>query len=156
MSVLLPPPVAPAPLERHLEAAAEDLRGQWAAALRTGDFRAVDRLVEASHAVQRALVALQADDGQGGAPVTFGPTPADGPGVMIDLTEEASMQASVGDRIVIKGHRVGEPDRDCEVLEVHGPDGGAPYLVRWEDADHASLFFPGSDATVQHFEHADG
>ena len=40
------------------------------------------------------------------------------------------MQASTGDRIVIKGHRVGEPDRQCEVLEVRGPDG------------------PGSDAMV--------
>lgn len=156
MSVLLRPAVAPPSLEVHLEAAAEDLRGQWATALRTGDFRAVDRIVEASHAVQRALVALQADDRPDGAAVTFGPTPAAGVGVMIDLTEEATMQASVGDRIVIKGHRVGEPDRDCEVLEVHGPDGGPPYLVQWEDADHASLFFPGSDATVQHFEHADG
>jgi hypothetical protein len=64
------------------------------------------------------------------------------------------MQASVGDRIVIGGHRVGEPDRDCEVLEVHGEDGGAPYIVRWSDDGHETLFFPGSDATVQHFEHA--
>ncbi|HVT76969.1 MAG TPA: DUF1918 domain-containing protein [Acidimicrobiales bacterium] len=64
------------------------------------------------------------------------------------------MQASVGDRIVIQGHRVGEPERDCEVLEVHGPDGHAPFLVRWGDTGHESLFFPGSDATVQHFEHA--
>ena len=64
------------------------------------------------------------------------------------------MRASVGDRIVIKGHRVGEPVRDCEVLEVHGLNGGSPYLVRWGDTGHESLFFPGSDASVQHFEHA--
>jgi hypothetical protein len=64
------------------------------------------------------------------------------------------MRAEVGDRIVIKGHRVGEPERDCEVLEVHGPDGGAPYYVRWGDTDHESLFFPGSDASVQHFHRA--
>ena len=64
------------------------------------------------------------------------------------------MQASVGDRIVIHGHRIGEPDRDCEVLEVRGPDGGPPYCVRWGDTGHEALFFPGSDATVQHFEHA--
>jgi hypothetical protein len=31
------------------------------------------------------------------------------------------MQAKVGDRIVIKGHRVGEPDRDCQVIDVRGP-----------------------------------
>ncbi len=64
------------------------------------------------------------------------------------------MSASVGDRIVIKGHRIGEPDRDCEVLTV-GPGGGPPYLVRWGDTGHEALFFPGSDAVVQHFEHTD-
>jgi hypothetical protein len=63
------------------------------------------------------------------------------------------MQASAGDRIVIKGHRIGEPDRDCEVLEARGPDGTGPFLVRWGDDGHESLFFPGSDAFVQHFEH---
>jgi len=61
------------------------------------------------------------------------------------------MQAKVGDRIVIKGHRVGEPDRDCEVLEAHGPDG--PYLVRWGDSGHELLLFPGSDAVVAEYEH---
>ena len=60
------------------------------------------------------------------------------------------MQARPGERIVIKGHRVGEPDRDCEVLESHGPDG--PYLVRWGDSGHEALFFPGSDARVQEYE----
>ncbi len=63
------------------------------------------------------------------------------------------MQASPGDRIIIKGHRIGEPDRDCEVLEV-GDDGAPPYRVRWGDTGHESLFFPGSDATVHHFDHA--
>lgn len=64
------------------------------------------------------------------------------------------MRATVGDRIVIKGHRVGEHDRDCEVLEVRGTDGGPPYLVRWGDTGHESLFFPGSDASVAAYEHA--
>jgi Domain of unknown function (DUF1918) len=63
------------------------------------------------------------------------------------------MHPSVGDRIVVRGHRVGEPNRDCEVLEVRGPDGGSPYLVRWGDSGHSTLFFPGPDATVEHFEH---
>ena len=63
------------------------------------------------------------------------------------------MRASVGDRIVIRGHRVGEPDRDCEVLEVADAEGGPPYLVRWGDTGHQSLFFPGTDASVEHFEH---
>lgn len=65
------------------------------------------------------------------------------------------MRAQVGDRIVIRGHRVGEPERDCEVLEVRGAGGASPYLVRWGDTGHESLFFPGSDATVEHFEPAD-
>jgi hypothetical protein len=40
------------------------------------------------------------------------------------------------------------------VLEVRGPDGDAPYIVRWEDSGRETLFFPGSDASLQHFEHA--
>ena len=67
------------------------------------------------------------------------------------------MHASVGDRIVIKGHRIGEHDRDCQVLEVHGTDGGSPYLVRWGDDGHESLFYPGSDASIRHsVRHASG
>jgi hypothetical protein len=62
------------------------------------------------------------------------------------------MRAAVGDRIVIKGHRLGEPDRDCEVLEVRGADGGPPFVVRWEEDGHEALFFPGSDAAVQGYE----
>lgn len=63
------------------------------------------------------------------------------------------MEATVGDRIVIKGHQVGAPDRDCEVLEVHGGNGGPPYVVRWADTGQEGLFFPGPDAAVEHFEH---
>ena len=62
------------------------------------------------------------------------------------------MKAKVGDRIVIKGHHIGEPIRDCQVVEVHGSDGGAPYLVRWGDSGHETLFFPGSDAAVEPYE----
>lgn len=63
------------------------------------------------------------------------------------------MQAKVGDRIVVRGHHVGEPDRDCEILEVRGREGEPPYLVRWGDSGHEGLFFPGPDASIQHFEH---
>lgn len=63
------------------------------------------------------------------------------------------MQAKVGDRIVIKGHRVGEPDRDAEILEVQGEDDGPPFLVRWSDDGHVGLFFPGSDAVIEHYQH---
>lgn len=64
------------------------------------------------------------------------------------------MHATPGDRIIIKGHRVGEPDRDCEVLEVADPDGAPPFRVRWGDTGHESLFFPGTDAAIQHFDHS--
>lgn len=59
------------------------------------------------------------------------------------------MQAERGDRLVIKGHRTGEPDRDGEVLEVQGRDGQPPYLVQWSDDGHIGLVFPGSDAVIE-------
>lgn len=62
------------------------------------------------------------------------------------------MKASVGDRIVVRGHRVGEPNRDGEILEVHGEDGAPPYVVRWVNDGHESTFYPGTDAVIEHFE----
>lgn len=64
------------------------------------------------------------------------------------------MQARTGSRIVVKGHHVGEADRDCEVLEVHGKDGGPPYLVRWSDDGRECLYFPGDDAAVEPYSDA--
>lgn len=63
------------------------------------------------------------------------------------------MKASPGDRLVITGHQVGDSGRDAEVLDVLGPEGAPPYVVRWEDDGHVSRFYPGSDASIQHFEH---
>jgi hypothetical protein len=60
------------------------------------------------------------------------------------------MKAQVGDRIVVHSHTTGRPDRDGEVLEVHGTDGGPPFLVRWADDGHEGLLFPGPDAVVEH------
>jgi hypothetical protein len=65
------------------------------------------------------------------------------------------VNAAVGDKVVVKGHHVGEPDRDAVVLEVRGADGQPPYRVRWADDGHEGLFFPGSDATVVHYKHAE-
>jgi hypothetical protein len=59
------------------------------------------------------------------------------------------MQANVGDHIIIKSNKVGQPERDAQVVEVRGPDGGSPYLVRWADG-HEALFYPGNDALVVH------
>lgn len=58
------------------------------------------------------------------------------------------MQATVGDRIEVRGRHASEPNRDCVVLEVYGPTGEPPYLVRWTDDAHETVFFPGPDARV--------
>jgi hypothetical protein len=62
------------------------------------------------------------------------------------------LRASPGDRLVVRAHHSGEPERDGEILEVLGDDGAPPYKVRWNDG-HVAEVFPGSDAFVQHFEH---
>jgi hypothetical protein len=63
------------------------------------------------------------------------------------------MKAKVGDRLVIKGHHVGEPDRDAEIIEVRGDDDGPQFVVRWDDDGHEGLYFPGSHAVVEHISH---
>ena len=60
------------------------------------------------------------------------------------------MRAEIGDKIVIKAHHIGEPDRSGEVLEVRGDGGKPPYLVRWTDDGHVALVFPGTDAVIEH------
>ncbi|HEY8524084.1 MAG TPA: DUF1918 domain-containing protein [Acidimicrobiales bacterium] len=60
------------------------------------------------------------------------------------------MHASVGDTLVVEGRRQGHPRRTGRVLEVRGRDGGPPYLVQWDDSPHPVLFFPGSDARIEH------
>ena len=65
------------------------------------------------------------------------------------------MKAQPGDQIVIRGHTVGEHVRKGEVIEVRGDDGGPPYVVKWDDNGHESLFFPESDAFIEHLEHND-
>jgi uncharacterized protein DUF1918 len=66
------------------------------------------------------------------------------------FTGGADMRAAVGDKIVVRGHHVGEPDRDAVILAVEGPDGSPPYRVRWSDDGHEGVFFPGADAVVEH------
>ena len=60
------------------------------------------------------------------------------------------MQAKVGDRLVVHGAHVDDPWRDGEILEVHGEDGGPPYLVRWDDTGRSTLLFPGPDCRIEH------
>lgn len=58
------------------------------------------------------------------------------------------MKAKTGDRLVVRSPQVGQPDRDAEIIEVRGPDGNPPFVVRWSDG-HEGLFFPGADASVR-------
>ena len=60
------------------------------------------------------------------------------------------MFAEVGDELIIEGHEVGRPRREGKIEEVRGPDGGPPYLVRWDDTGRATLLFPGSDCRIVH------
>ncbi len=60
------------------------------------------------------------------------------------------MKAAIGDRIVVKGHHVGEHERGAEIIDLRGVNGEPPYLVRWDDDGQEALFFPGSDAAVEH------
>lgn len=58
------------------------------------------------------------------------------------------MAVKPGDRLVIKGHRVGEAERSAEILEVKGEGDTARYLVKWSDG-HEGWVYPGSDAVVE-------
>ena len=62
------------------------------------------------------------------------------------------MQAHVGDEITIDGHVVGEPRRVGRIVDVRGEDGGPPYEVKWDDTEHTTLLYPGSDAHITHPE----
>lgn len=61
-----------------------------------------------------------------------------------------TLHARPGDKLVIRRRRVGEPDRDAEILETKGPDGAPPYVVRWADDGRVGYLIPGSDAFVVH------
>lgn len=65
--------------------------------------------------------------------------------------EEVAMQTRPGDRLVIKGHRVGEAERRAEILRVRGSGNDRSYYVRWADG-HEGWIYPGSDAVVEHRE----
>jgi len=58
------------------------------------------------------------------------------------------VRARDGDRLVVEGTKVGEPRREGEVLETHGPDGTPPFVVRWSDGSEG-LVYPGPDARIE-------
>jgi uncharacterized protein DUF1918 len=68
---------------------------------------------------------------------------------MTQKRNETIWQAERGDELVVKGHHLGEPEREGEILEVLGDFGRPPYEVRWDDGTVTRLY-PGSDAFVRH------
>jgi hypothetical protein len=58
------------------------------------------------------------------------------------------MQANTGDRLHVHGRNVGNPDQLGEIIEVRGPDGAPPYLVRFPDG-RETLVFPGPDCVIE-------
>ncbi|WP_074466404.1 DUF1918 domain-containing protein [Arthrobacter sp. SW1] len=58
------------------------------------------------------------------------------------------MEASQGDRIIIRGRTVGANDRHGEILEVKGENGAPPYFVRFDDG-HETILYPGGDFAVE-------
>jgi len=46
------------------------------------------------------------------------------------------------------GRTIDRPDRMGDVVEVRGPDGQPPFLVRFDDG-HERLVFPGPDCEIR-------
>jgi hypothetical protein len=65
------------------------------------------------------------------------------------MSPDTTHKTKRGDLVVVTGHHVGEPERTGEILEVLGDAGHERFRVRWDDG-HESIFYPGSDAHVQH------
>ncbi len=59
------------------------------------------------------------------------------------------MNARVGDRLVVLSPTLDRPDRDGEILEVHGQNSQPPSVVRWSDSGRVGLYFPGADAHIR-------
>jgi Domain of unknown function (DUF1918) len=58
------------------------------------------------------------------------------------------MRAHTGDWLIVKGRSDISAARRAIVLEAHGPEGSAPFLVRWIESGHQALVFPGPDAVI--------
>ena len=58
------------------------------------------------------------------------------------------MRAHTGDWLILKSRPNSSAARRAMVLEAHGPDGSAPFLVRWIDSGHEAFVFPGPDAVI--------
>ena len=97
----------------------------------------------------RCPVAVGRRDQGPGPPASSGPGRTRYDRVRWRRRRRPMMHARPGDELQVKGHRVGAPDRCAEVLETRGADGTAPFVVRWDDNGHVTLFFPGTDAVIK-------
>jgi hypothetical protein len=61
-----------------------------------------------------------------------------------------TVQAAVGDWIIVRGRHVGTAERRGEIVATRGDGGAPPWLVRWSVDGHEALIYPGSDATIEH------
>jgi hypothetical protein len=66
------------------------------------------------------------------------------------------LRAERGDRIVIRQHSVDDRVRDGEIIEVRGPDGAPPFVVRWSEDGRVSTFFPRLGRVRRAFPLSDG
>jgi hypothetical protein len=58
------------------------------------------------------------------------------------------MKAAPGEWLMIEGTHLNDRKRHGLILEVHGPDGSPPYLVRWDDSDAETIVVPSSSAHI--------
>ena len=66
------------------------------------------------------------------------------------IEEVITVQAAVGDWIIVRSRHVGVAERRGEIVDVRGDGGAPPWLVRWSGEDHEALIYPGPDATIEH------
>ncbi len=62
------------------------------------------------------------------------------------------MHAKIGDTLHIHASHTDVPDQWGRIVEVRGPDGSPPYVIRFTDG-HTGLVFPGPDAVVETPQH---
>jgi hypothetical protein len=58
------------------------------------------------------------------------------------------MKAVPGDWLMIEGTHLNDRKRHGLILEIRGPDGSPPYLVRWDDGDAETVVVPSSGAHI--------
>jgi Domain of unknown function (DUF1918) len=57
----------------------------------------------------------------------------------VDAAEVTRMQVRIGDRIVLESERVGQHDREGEILAVIDSPLGPNYRVRWDDGHETEI-----------------